>query len=318
MWGGMEYGDITDLAVWSLTPEQSERTVSYLTQKLRPLLRPQERVLLCFQEATPDALGWRMEQAVLRCGAQPLRPGGDRRWKGLLRLAFEHRVTTVLGAPLIALGLTKLQRAYGVPLYIRQVITAGYPCLDWMIEGIVRGFDCKAGGAFAMERGGVVAGFSCSHSRGIHLRDDAYGVEIVDDSGNPVADGQLGDVILYPREHPELRCRVGDRGRLELADCPCGCSAPRLMDLAPGREMDPDLMNLGQELQSWTSILDCRLKKGPHGLEVEILAIPGEKLPRLPTAAKWLVRPFDPEVDEPFWYVPYRMESFRVARRQVR
>ena len=63
-------------------------------------------------------------------------------------------------------------------------------------------------------------------------------------------------------------------------------------------------MVLGQQLQSWTSILDCRLNKGEYGLEIEIVTFPGEKLPKLPSAAKLVVRPWDSDTDEPFWYVP--------------
>lgn len=304
---------IGELAAWSLERGPSERTVAYLTEQLQPLLRIRERVLLCFHDATPGGLGWLMEQAVLRCGAQPMACTQDKRWKRLLRLAFESKATTILGAPLIALGLTKIQRAYNVPLYIRRVITAGYPCLDWMVDGITRGFDCKEGSVFAIELSGIVAGFSCSCSRGVHLRESEYAAEIVDEEGKSVPDGEVGELVLYPLERPDLRTYIGDRARLVRTPCKCGCTAPRLMDMVPGGNIDPDLMRLGQELQSWTSILDCRLNKGDYGLEMEILAIPGEKLPKLPSAAKWLVRPFDPEEDEPFWYVPYRLEGNQVA-----
>ena len=57
-------------------------------------------------------------------------------------------------------------------------------------------------------------------------------------------------------------------------------------------------------LHSWTSILDCRLTRGEYGLEIEIVAFPGEKLPKLPSAAKLVIQPWNPEVDEPFLYAP--------------
>ena len=50
--------------------------------------------------------------------------------------------------------------------------------------------------------------------------------------------------------------------------------------------------------------MDCRLNKGECGLEVEMIVFPGEKLPKLPNAAKRVIRPWDPETDEPFWYIP--------------
>ena len=71
-----------------------------------------------------------------------------------------------------------------------------------------------------------------------------------------------------------------------------------------GRSADPDLYQLAQDLQAWTSILDCHVAKTESGLEVEIVCFPGEKLPKLPSAAKLIVRPWDPKHDTPFFYMP--------------
>ena len=76
------------------------------------------------------------------------------------------------------------------------------------------------------------------------------------------------------------------------------------MDMYPGKTKDDDLTELGQYLHSWTSVLDCRLKKGEYGLELELVVFPGEKLPKLPSAAKQVIRPWNPKHDEPFSYVP--------------
>ena len=63
--------------------------------------------------------------------------------------------------------------------------------------------------------------------------------------------------------------------------------------------MDSELDALANHLMSWTSILDCHVKKGEFGLEMEIITFQGEKLPQLPTAARLVVRPWDPQTDTP-------------------
>lgn len=250
-------------------------------------------------------MSWLMEQAVLRCNGIPHVWGEDWRWKALLRLAFVSKSSTIIGAPLLVLGLIKLKRAYETPLYIRKVITAGYPSLPWMIDGIVRGFDCEMGGCFCLGTTGAVAGFACGHSWGVHLREKVYGVDIVDGKGRPVPEGEMGEIVLYPKKHPELRVATGENGRLVKEECECGSKAPRIMDFTPGKtERDKDILALGEELQSWTSILDCVLRRGQYGLEMELVVFPGEKLPKLPHAAKMVIRDFDPEVDEPLPYDP--------------
>ena len=309
----MENGAYTAMINRSMDPQVSERTVAYLTEHLGQFLRKNEQVLICFPEHKSGNLSWLMEQAVLRCGACPVVWGADRRWKALLQLAFYRKATAIIGAPLIVLGLTKLKKAYSLPLYIRLVITAGYPCLNWMIDGIVQGLDCEMGGCFSLGVSGVVAGFACGHSWGVHLWEEEYGVDIVDSSGQRLPEGEMGEILLYPREQPELRCVMDSMARLDRTSCECGCSAVRLVDFRPGASTDPDLFALGQELQSWTSVLDCRLNKGECGLEIEAIVFPGEKLPKLPAAAKRVLHPFDPEHDEPYWYVP-RVKGMRKGK----
>ncbi len=293
------------LAEMAGEPEELEASIGYLAHHLGLFLRQREHVLICFQTREKGGIGWLMEQAVLRCNAIPHVWGEDPRWWALLRMAFVTKSTTIIGAPLLVLGLTKLKKAYNTPLYIRKVITAGYPCLQWMIDGIVKGLDCEMGGCFGLGQTGVIAGFACGHSWGVHLREDAYGVEIVDSCGYPIPEGEMGEIVLYPKKKPEVRVNTGENARVVLTPCECGCKAPRIMDFTPGRtEEDKTLLALGEELQSWTSILDCRLNRSKYGLEIDLVVIPGENLPKLPSAAKLHIRNFDPETEKPFFYDP--------------
>lgn len=286
-------------------PAKQAQTIEYLTGYLGGFLKKGDKVLICFPTKETGSLGWLMERSVLQCNAVPVIWGPDHRWKTLLQQAFYSHASTIIGPPLIVLGLTKLKKYNRIPLYIRHAVMAGYPCLNWMIDGIVSGLDCRTLGCLSLGTTGVVAGFSCGKSRSIHIRDSAYGVDIVDDGGKPLPPGEEGEMVLYPKDRPELRLPLGEQGRLTTAPCPCGCRSPRLMDMSPGKDMDIDLLNLGQQLQSWTSVLDCRLRKGSHGLEMEMIVFPGEKLPKLPTAAKQVIRPWDPKHDEPFDYTPW-------------
>lgn len=284
--------------------QAQEATIDYLWEHLRHFIREKERVMICFLEHKEGNISWLMEQAVLRCGAEPVIWGSDHRWKTLLQQAFLYKVTAIIGLPLILLGLSKLMRKSGTPLFIRRVVTAGYPCLDWMIDGIVRGFDCEMGGCFTMGESGVVAGFACGHSWGVHLREEAYGVDIVDERGEPLPEGSIGQIVLYPKSAPELRFPTGENARLLMEPCECGSKTSRLLELQPGKDENHDLEEFRQYLQSWTSILDCRVERGINGLEIEIVCFAGEKLPKLPPAAMRIVRPWNPQNDEPFWYSP--------------
>lgn len=288
----------------SMTPQAREKTIVYLSEHLGKFLKPRECVMLAFREHKEGNISWLMEQAALRIDVEPVIWGPDHRWSTLLRQAYFSRVSAVIGSPMVILGLMKLKRNNNTPLPIRKVVTSGYPCPQWMIDGIVKGLDCELGGCFGIGESGIVAGFACGHSWGVHLRQDVFSAEIVDAEGNPLPKDQRGEIVLYPRQARELRLSLGDSGRIASAKCGCGSDSIRLLDMELGSNIDRDLYTLGQDLLLWTSILDCRIRKGEYGLELEIVCFAGEKLPKFPTAAKLVVRAFDPKTDEPFWEVP--------------
>ena len=279
-------------------PEAVEKTICYLQKQISTFLRKQDRVLICFENTSGD-FGFIMEQAVLRCNAIPVIPE-DFRWKTLLKVSFANRCTAIVGAPLLVLGLSKLAQRMQTPLYFRNVILAGYPSAVWMIDGIRKGLDCKIHGCYDPGSGALVAGFSCDNSGSIHLRSEEYGVDIVDDQGCSVPDGELGEVVLYSTDMPELRFATGDFARINRTPCSCGCDSIRVLDFDTVRCVDPDLSKLGEQFHKWTSVLDCRLFKTAYGLELEIVTFPGEKLPKLPSCAKQVIRNWNPETDMPF------------------
>lgn len=291
----MENPAYAKLIEMASTPEAMEATIVYLANSFR-FIKPNDKVLICFTRERPNEIGSLFEQAVLRCGGVPIFWEKDFRWKTLLRQAFSNRVTTVIGPPMVVLGLSKIARFNGTPLYVRNVVTAGYPCLGWMVEGIAKGFDCSAYGCFT-PGGQLVCGFTCSKMPGIHLRDDVYGVDIVEPDENG-----LGDMVLYAKANPEVRYSVGEKAR--QINQSCEVSDQHLVDVqaikASGQELDP----ITQNLINWTSILDCRVRRSDYGVELELVVFPGEKLPKLPFAAREIVRPWNPDKDEPFYYTP--------------
>ena len=296
----MEQSNYRKLVQISEDPQMLEQTIAYLAEHLRHILKKQEPVLLCFSEHRPGNLSWLMERAILRCDAVPVVWGPDHRWKTLLQQAFFSKASTVIGPPLVVLGLAKLQRQSRTPLSIRKVITAGYPCMEWMVEGIADVFDSVAGGCFTLEETGVVAGFACGHSWGVHLRSDVYGVDIVDRDGDSLPEGQQGEIVLYSAADPSVRYPTGESARMVKQDCDCGSSSPRLMDFLPGTDVPRELVELGEYLQKWTSVLGMRMRRTERGLELEIVTFPGEKLPKLPSCAKLVIRNWNPDTDIPF------------------
>lgn len=294
----MDHPAYAKLAALASAPEALEHTAEYIASHLRLFLRPRCKVLICFQAVKDSDLGAVFAQAVRLAGAFPLVWGPDHRWKTLLRQAFSERAEAIIGPPLVILGLAKLAKATGTPLNIRKVVTAGYPCLDWMIDGIIKGLDCETWGCFGLGTGPIVSGFSCGKSRGVHIREDVYEINVAARAGHS------GIISVRDRSLPDHVLPLRDYGRLDMTPCPCGRNSVRLMDIGTADRLGPELDGLYQQLHTWTSILDVRLEKGPYGLEMELIVFPGQKLPKLPTCAKRIIRAWDPERDEPFGLIP--------------
>lgn len=62
------------------------------------------------------------------------------------------------------------------------------------------------------------------------------------------------------------------------------------------------------ELRRWTTILDMKLEHMGAGLSLELVTFPGEKLPKLPSFARLVVKDWDGERDVPF-DIPFRWKT---------
>ena len=85
--------------------------------------------------------------------------------------------------------------------------------------------------------GGVIA-IECPDSGMLHVQSESVLVEILRDSGEPCAAGEVGEIVvtpLYNYATPLIRYRTGDYVERGPA-CPCGRSLPTIRRIAGRRE----------------------------------------------------------------------------------
>ena len=282
------------------TPEALEATVKYLSERLKPFLQTLEPVLICYPDEGPKSLGGVFKEAVLRCNANPVFWGPDYRWKELLRTAFHSHANTVVGHPLVVLGLMKLARATSTPLYFFDVIVCGDPFSHWMVDDLKLGLDCKIWGCYAVRSGPVVAGFSCPQEAGIHIREDVFAPHFPDQPGSDTYASMRGRLYFQSVKDPSVVYDPMVQALVHYQSCSCGCDEPRVVETGSVRDDIRAREVLEDKFLAWSSVLDYYSENTESGMALELVVFPGESLPKVPSAAKLKIRPWNPDVDIPF------------------
>lgn len=290
------------------TAESIEATVDYLVKQISGFLQTLEPVLICYPDEGPASLGGIFKEAVLRCHASPVFCGTDFRWKTLLHAAFETHANTIVGHPLVMLGLMKLAKATSTPLYVYDVIACGDAFSHWIVTDLKKGLDCKVWGCYCVHSGPVVAGFSCEQEAGIHIREDVF-LPIIEEI--PELEGVLpkrGRLYFTSTKDPELVYDPREVALVYSHRCSCGQETPRVVEANSVRNDELSRVVLEDTLLTWSSILDYRAEYTESGAALELVVFPGESLPKLPSFAKLNVRPWNPEKDVPFCMEKYSLK----------
>jgi len=113
----------------------------------------------------------------------------------------------------------------------RLLYTSGTPLSPRGQELAERAFGMRPYDVYAANEVGPIA-WECPIERGtLHLNDDTQIVELVDDEGNVVPDGETGQVVVTPLlclSQPLIRYRVGDLARRLGGACSCRRGLGRL------------------------------------------------------------------------------------------
>ena len=279
-------------------PEAIEATVQYLARLMKPFLQTLEPVLICYPDDGPASLGGIFKEAVIRCEAAPVFWGPDYRWMELLRIAFDTHANTLIGHPQTVLGLMKLAKVTKTPLYIYDMIVGGDPFPRWMVDGLKSGFDCNVWGCYAVRSGPVIAGFSCLQEAGIHIREDVFVPQVVAEPNGEVS--KWNRFLFASAKNPDILYDPEQVMRIRYQPCSCGCDEPRVVETKSIRQDVLSKNNLDELLLTWSSILDYRVEYGESGIALDLVVFPGEPLPKLPSFAKLVIRPWNPSEDIPF------------------
>lgn len=149
------------------------------------------------------------------------------------------RPTAIVGVPSFLRKLAVFLRECGedpATAAVRRLICIGEPVRDHDLAPLPLGRDlaalwgAKVCSTYASSE--IITSFcECEAGVGGHLHPDLAVMEILDDHGNAVPDGEVGEVVITPLQisgMPLLRFRTGDLSFMKSEPCSCGRNTPRL------------------------------------------------------------------------------------------
>ncbi len=209
------------------TDRDIAHTVSFFAAGIREMLNPGEKCLIAFPFTGPGGLGDMIAQAVESLGAIPVKAGYGQSYGELCKLINGEQPQTYIGFPV---WLLSVARMYGPGFPIRRALVSGDACPEGVLsalEGLLGHRTYPHYGSREMCMGGAV---TCPAFHGMHLRENHILAELLDETGDPVPEGAVGELTITTLDMeamPLLRYRTGDFTRF-LPPCPCGCQARRI------------------------------------------------------------------------------------------
>jgi phenylacetate-CoA ligase len=151
-------------------------------------------------------------------------------------LIRELRPKCVTGKPSVFEALVAdLPRSWNPQLAAVELVISSGTDLDMGLRAqIAEVLACTVANAYGLTEFGLVAA-ECPQSEGLHVDESSVVAEILNEAGDPVEPGVLGEVVLSRVGNaamPLVRYRTGDLGKLLDAPCICGARSMRLAGIS--------------------------------------------------------------------------------------
>jgi phenylacetate-CoA ligase len=181
---------------------------------------------------------WQSVYATNHNGIFGLHTGGGTQTRHIIATLVRMNAQVLMGTPSYVMHLVSLAVHHEADLSsLSSIILSGEavtPAYTEKLRVLLRVCgvnDVSVRSTYGFTESKVLWG-QCHEKSGYHLYPDMEYIEIVDEHGNRVADGQSGEIVytsLDFRGTVFLRYKTGDYGKLEVGPCAhCGATTPRL------------------------------------------------------------------------------------------
>ena len=252
------------------TASDQELTVDFFQQGMSTIINPGDRVLILLPGERSGSVGDLLITALKRAGAHPILHGVVGHIAKTLEVITRERINSLVGIPTQVLALARCAEFSRHSIQLKSILLSTDHVPDVIIQELQRVWKCQVFEHYGMTEMGLGGGLDCKAHVGYHLREADLYFEIIDEQGQPVPDGQEGEVVfttLTRQGMPLIRYRTGDISRFLLGSCPCGTIIRRLERITKRKN---DLIFLGENQYFTMADLDERLFVLPGVLDYTV------------------------------------------------
>lgn len=152
----------------------------------------------------------------------------------------KHRPKVIFAYPNMLATMAEFARDQRIGMNpISKVVVTAEAVYDWQRRLFKDVFGAETYERYGSRETGTFASEGYDHA-GMHIFEPGYHFEVIDTQGNPVPEGEMGELVLtdfYNHAMPMIRYRTGDLVKIDSSPCPCGCAWRRIVAIG-GRTLD--------------------------------------------------------------------------------
>ena len=161
-----------------------------------------------------------------------------------IKMMQDLPITTFAGTPSYMFHIADVCDQKGVDIRkdtkVKYAIAGGEPWSESMRQKLQERTGIRVHNCYGASEFYGPMFLECSEQDGLHIWADLAYIEILDEKGEPCADGERGEVVvtmLKKEAFPLIRYKIGDISAIIWDECKCGRTHPRLMRIT-GRTDD--------------------------------------------------------------------------------
>jgi len=221
------------------TGEDLELTIDFFSHGMSTFVEPGQKALILLPGQKAGSVGDLLARALKRIDVEGIAHGFVKDPLEAIREIAQRRVDCLIGLPSQVLSIARHSDVREIPPgQIKGILLSPDACMKSpyvsadVSNELRRIWNCPVFHHYGTTEMGFGGGVECQACSGYHLREADLYFEIIDpDSGQPIPQGTLGEIIvttLTRKGMPLVRYRTGHLSRFFTEACQCGTMLRRM------------------------------------------------------------------------------------------